>query len=433
MSVALLPLLAVLALRSAVHSDTGPTDAALEIRKAYFEQTPKGKSTPQEAERWDALVAATCPLDWAPEVKTQLANWKKTGITLDMLDKYCVRKTLRVSVVDNVIRAAHWSFSSVGAARAVCFLWLVQMAILRAQAAGRDFPDVDFVLQTGDGAQSTVTEMYQWDNPGPLFGSVKCGSDASVAVPMSLHDQFGAYGSGAMSLKMYAGATDRLTKWDSVDWEDKQDKLFFSAGSHPGKKAAFRRGFRKQLLDIKSPLFHTVYEELEMTESSKYRYLVYAYGRCGWSRRIHELAFFHATVFLEASNCTEFFMPKFEAMVDHIPVKEDFSDLQVKVEAMHKRPQDTRRYADAWRKKGRQVFALECVLDYIELLFTEYATLQRFKPQLRSKWPSYDLTDNIVFTPAYLGQPEMRRPMSECAADKSFWAGKTRGRSKITC
>lgn len=405
---------------------------AADIRAKYFEGH-QNKKTPEEAELWDTLVEAQCQLDWTPEVKVQLANWKDTGISLEQIEKYCVRRSLRVSVVGGVIRAAHWSFSNAGAARAVCFLWLVQMAILRAQAAGRVFPDVELVLQPGDGSQSTVTRPYQWENPGPLFGSVKCGSDASVAVPMSLHDQFGSYGSGAMSLKMYARSTQRLSDWDEVDWGDKTAQLFFSAGSHPGKKAAYKRGFREKLFDIKSPLFKTIYEEVEMTESSKYRYLVYAYGRCGWSRRVHELAFFHAAVFMEASNCTEFFMPKFEPMVDHVPVKEDFSDLQDKVEALHKQPEDARRLADAWRTKGKQIFSIECILDYIELLLNEYAKLQTFTPKSHPEWPAYDLTDPIVYTPAYLGQEGMRRPMEECAADKPFWEGKRRDKSRITC
>ena len=63
-------------------------------------------------------------------------------------------------------------------------------------------PDLELVMQTGDGAQSTVQDSFQWNNPGPLFGAIKCNGDASVSVPMALHDQFGSYGSGAMSLDM---------------------------------------------------------------------------------------------------------------------------------------------------------------------------------------------------------------------------------------
>ena len=37
----------------------------------------------------------------------------------------------------------------------------------------------------------------------------------------------------------------------------------------------------------------------EISPSLVFRYLVYAYGRCGWSRRIHELAFFNSAIFIE--------------------------------------------------------------------------------------------------------------------------------------
>jgi hypothetical protein len=96
----------------------------------------RGKD-PSQAALWDALLADKCKLSWVPEVKQQLANWAQTGITLDQLDAYCVRRSLRISVVDGTVRAAHWEFANSGSGRAVCFLWLIQMVVLRANAMGR--------------------------------------------------------------------------------------------------------------------------------------------------------------------------------------------------------------------------------------------------------------------------------------------------------
>lgn len=90
-------------------------------------------------------------------------------------------------------------------------------------------------------------------------------------------------------------------RWGGAPWESKEEVLFFSAS--PG---AAERGNRSNIFKIQSPLFKTVPKPFPLREYGKYQYLVYAYGHCGWSRRLHELAFMNAVVFMEESSCREF-------------------------------------------------------------------------------------------------------------------------------
>ena len=126
----------------------------------------------------------------------------------------------------------------------------------RAAAAGRSVPDVELVVQTSDGAQSTVGEQWLWDDAGPLFGSIKCGDDASVSFPMNFHDNFGSRASGAMSLRMYDENTALLAELDSGTpaWADKRPQFFFSAGNQSGKGDPKKRGYRSRLFELNSPL-----------------------------------------------------------------------------------------------------------------------------------------------------------------------------------
>jgi len=57
-------------------------------------------------------------------------------------------------------------------------------------------------------------------------------------------------------------------------------------------------GNRSNIFKIQSPLFKAVPKPFPLREYGKYQYLVYAYGHCGWSRRLHELAFMDAVIFM---------------------------------------------------------------------------------------------------------------------------------------
>jgi hypothetical protein len=118
-----------------------------------------------------------------------------------------------------------------------------------------------------------------------------------------------------MSMNMFHANHDILAalgKNTTMEWKDKHDRAFFSAGTQPGKFAAKARGFRSRLFDMHEPTLEIVEATRPLRDMVNYRYLIYAYGRCGWSRRLHELAFFPSVILLEQSNCSEYFMDAFE-------------------------------------------------------------------------------------------------------------------------
>lgn len=171
--------------------------------------------------------------------------------------------------------------------------------------------------------------------------------------------------SGAMSFRRWTAAFDEYTKLAEPPWDQKNRQLFFSAGKMRGRKPSTKRGHRPVLFELqgKDPLFDIVSEHHKLSDYGKYRYQVYAHGRCGWSRRIHELAFMKAVVFVEASPCNEYLLAGFEPGVDYVPVAEDFSDLAEQVAKMDAQPLAAAAMAAKWAAKGRLIFAPECVLE----------------------------------------------------------------------
>ena len=261
-----------------------------------------------------------------------------------------------------------------------------------AQAFGLTIPDVEMVFQGTDGAQSTVKEEFLWDDAGPLFSNVKCEKDASVSFPMGFHDQFGAF-YGDMSLTMYDQKFTVLKKeYRPPAWKTKESSILFTSGSSAG---AGLRGHRIELAEIKSPLLKVEDTHVPLEEYAKHRYQVYAYGRCGWSRRIRELSFMKAVVFAEASPCREYFYDALRPGTDYVPVAEDFSNLAEEVARVHKHPKRAEEMANAWVDRASDFFALPCVLDYVWELLNEYARLQRFKPQPRPTWERYDFREEM--------------------------------------
>lgn len=187
-----------------------PVGDRAEIGRLYFEHNRDNRA------RWAKHFDAKCLHNWAPVVDRQLANWRDSGIKLPELERYCTRATDRISIVRGKIRFTSYqgirSVRSSGRQRLVCMLWLLQMTVLRAAAAGRRIPDVELAMQTSDGAQSQVKEAFLWDNPAPLFCNQKCGGDGSVSFPMGIHDQLGARATGAMLLRLWDEKTEEFEK-----------------------------------------------------------------------------------------------------------------------------------------------------------------------------------------------------------------------------
>ena len=395
----------------------------------YVASNTKGRAGSEEVRLWGRLSEASCPIDWAPVVAEQLRTWGDAGVRAAQLERYCRRKkVVRVSIVAGEVRFARWGEVGAGGNRFVCAFWLLRVASLLAEARGEPLPAVELVMQPTDGAQSTVPPEQRWPDPGPLFGSIKCGAeDGSVSFPMNIHDQFGAFGSGAMSLRSWLERNESLWGLAAPAWEQKARRLFFSSGSMPGKQDAAKRGHRAELFRLQSPLLNVTHASHSLAHYARHRYQVYAYGRCGWTRRLHELAFMHAVVFVEASGCAEFFLAAFEPWVHYVPVAEDFSDLPAQLARVDADPAAARAMADAWLARGRQVFSPECVLGYVDRLLREYATLQRDAPRRRPSWPVFDLQSPAAATPAFLNAEGAQLPAGACAAPPP------KGRSRLTC
>lgn len=374
-------------------SPPAPPSAAKETGPAERENHPvatshgaargSGKHDPEEQEQWEALLERKCHINWSRAVEVALANWKDTGISEQQLDELCRRKALRVSVRGTELRHMAWNLPGMNLHRVASAVWLLQLTADRAAARGQPLPNVELMLQPGDGSFSTAMPMMQWVDAGPLLSNIKCANDASVSFPFTFHDQFGE-GTGRMTFALWEQRSKQLADWGAGSWDAKNNSLFFSAGY-----GAAVRGNRSHLFETGSPYVKAVPHGFPLSEYGRYRYLAYAYGHCGWSRRLHELAFMDTVVFMEGSTCREYMHYAFDPDTDFVDVREDFADLRVKLEALVAKPDVARAMAARWVTKGREAMSLACTLDYIDTLVRAYARLQRFVPQPRPDWPLY--------------------------------------------
>eukprot|EP00049_Salpingoeca_infusionum_P013795 m.257447 g.257447 ORF g.257447 m.257447 type:complete len:486 (-) comp15529_c1_seq1:2793-4250(-) len=351
--------------------------------------TLKGRELEEEEERLFAeLVDDQCMVDWTGTIHHELANWLETGVSLQQVDELCVRKAMRISVRGNEVRHMAWNLPSINLHRVVSAVWLIQLAVDRSVARKNPIPNLEIMLQPGDGSYSTAGPSMQWLDPGPLLSNIKCGNDASVSFPMTLHDQFGE-GTGDHLISLWHKRLEQLVSWGNGAWLEKKNSAFFSAGF-----GATIRGNRSALFKMESPLVTAIPHGFPLTEYGTYRYLIYAYGHCGWSRRLHELAMMRTVVLMEHSTCREYMHHLFEPGKDYVPVAEDFSNVEATMEKLAANEKASHEMAEQWFKKGVESFRLTCVLDYVEGLLRKYASLQRFTPGPRPDWPLYKLGAN---------------------------------------
>ena len=360
-----------------------------------------------ETELWDMLLAATCTTKWDAVVNQQLAQWLDTGVSYKQVHEHCVKRTVRLSFVKGEIRVAVFNLDNGNVHRLRCGFWLVYMAVLRAEARGEPMPDFEISMQSGDSAFSNAPPRKQWQNAGPILGNVKC-NDASVSFPLTLSDQFGwgAPDYGAMSLTRYNERYTAASLWgETTPFKEKTPKAYFSASG-----GALKRGNRAKLFKQESQHLNPDSTAHTMGYMAGFQYNIYAYGNCGWSRRIHELAMMKTVVLMEFSPCREYIHGLFEEGVDHIPVKDDFSDVVPALEKSLALSEKAEQMAARWAKRGRSMLSLECTLDYVEKLLREYARLQTFTAEYHPGWPQYFPNT----TGDFFKQQAAQRPSSEC-------------------
>ena len=337
---------------------------------------------------WQEVVNGTCALDWAGVIKKETSQWQQSGISQTQVDNFCVKHTVRGSYVNGELRLSRFALDPKNLHRVRCGFWLIELALKRAIARGTPIPDFEINVHPGDASFGSQSVSF-WANAGPVISNVKCG-DASVSFPLTLHDMFGD-GSGAMSLPMYKAKYAQAMDWSyhaSQDypqtWKARKDMAIFSAGG-----GATTRGNRSKIFKQakgNEDVILALDRGKRMWDMGTYRYNIYAYGHCGWSRRVKELAMLDTVVLMEDSACREYVHGMFEPGVDFLPVKEDFSNLASVARKAKANAGESGQMASSWRKKGREMMSLGCTLDYTEGLLLELARLQTFKPAYHPEW-----------------------------------------------
>ena len=339
---------------------------------------------------WEDLIARSCATDFSAAITKQLKPWAETGIQMGMLDRlYCIRKQVsRVSIRGGELRQANWQLN-MDHNRLRSSFWLIQLVLQRSKQRNDPLPDVEMILNPTDKTARFASGRQQKDEAGielrsaPLMCNVKCANDTSISFPLYYHTLYGLP-DGTMSLEMYHAKFTALEHLGTNSgWDEKKDKLFFSATN--------ARGHREKLFHIKSPYLEAAHKNVPLKTYGEYKYNVYTYGHSGWSRRLREMMFMNTTVFMETSSCNEFFFDALQPGTDYVPVAEDLSDLRARLESVAQDPESARIMSNNWLTNAKPLMRLECILDYIEQLLRAYAKLQKFTPPDRSDWGLHTL------------------------------------------
>jgi hypothetical protein len=225
----------------------------------------------EEAQLWADLKSAKCTVDWAPAVAHELANWAETGVALQDIRHFCVKRVFRLSFVHGEMRVARYALDQKNIHRLICGHWLIYMVVMRAAARGHPIPPFELNIQPGDSAFSTG--RMQWTNAAPLLSNIKCGG-ASVSFPLTIHDQFGN-GYGGMSMTMYQERYNVAVSWEAPTtmpaWPKKKSHVFFSA-----PRGSQNRGNRSFLFKLKSPSLHVTNKSADVQEMAGYQGNIYA-------------------------------------------------------------------------------------------------------------------------------------------------------------
>lgn len=358
-------------------------------------------SSAEELQEWHRIVSLQnkCHINWTRSVDHQLHSWIQNGkISFTQVHELCTKRkhALRIHYVNSELRVSRFHTVSAETDRLLSGLWFIYLACARAQQRGAPIPAFEINMAAGD--SSFALQPNFWNNAGPILSNIKCGTlDASVSMPLTFVDQFGDFKSATkrkrrnytgMSLLMYRNRYENAIEVETAhpSWKEKTNKVFFSAW-----RGATDRGNRSHLYKISSSIFNISSKSIDVNHFGRYQYNIYAYGHCGWSRRIHELAFMNTVVFMEDSLCREYFHDQFLPGTEYVPVAEDFSDLEAQARRAFKEPEIGARMAQRWQEKGSQMMQLQCVLDYVETLLRRYAQLQDFEPKYNSSWPEYGI------------------------------------------
>ena len=356
---------------------------------------PAPPTIADELRAWQNMTNEHCHIDWQRIVDRQLAPWEHLGIHNHLFgNAYCdVKHVVFVRVVAGQLQYAfYWHAELISddkqflTSRPTAAMWLIAMTYARAKARRQPMPDVALVLYANDGAfPRSVSHV-----PLPMLGSVKCAYDrrhnASVSFPMLVQDHFGLT-DGRTTLSLYHHLHDIQRAMGSHPWYLKVNRLFFSA-----KPQASSRGHRDRIFALRnSTTRYAIYDtNTPLKANGRFRYLVYAQGNMGWSRRLRELALMNATVFVQTSSrCTEYYLDLFTPGQHYVPVAEDFSDLDDQLVNMMHHPEMAETMASAWAALGQEALTLACTLDYVESLLRQYATLQRTRPVSDARWHQY--------------------------------------------
>lgn len=143
-------------------------------------------------------------------------------------------------------------------------------------------------------------------------------------------------------------------------------------------------------------------------EQSKYKYLVYVDGHCAACRYGFMMRLGSVILKVAPRQVADrmWYFPLLQPWVDHVPVKEDLSDLEEKIRWCRQNDDKCREIAANCLKFYEKYVARNALLDYVEMVTKHIAKRQMEPP----KWWSPP--------PPTVNPPNLRKPDSKCYEDR---------------
>eukprot|EP01018_Ginkgo_biloba_P033712 Gb_29551 [translate_table: standard] len=331
----------------------------------------------------------SCP-NYFRWIHEDLKPWKKSGITLEMVERAKRTASFRLIIVDGrmYIKTYRKSFQT----RDVFTLWgLVQ---LMEYYPGM-LPDLDLMFDCVDWPVVKARDYNEANPPPPLFRY--CGDDTSLDI---VFPDWSFWGWAEISIRPWDGLlNDIYVGTQKLKWEDRDPTAYWKGNPFvaPEREDLLKCNV-SETQDWNARVYiqdwfkesQQGYKESKLSEQCNHRYKIYVEGSA-WSVSLKNILACDSPTLMLKPKYYDFFSRGLLPRVHYWPVRPDRKCESIKfaVDWGNNHTSQAKAIGKAASNLIRNELQMSNVYDYMFHLLTEYSKLLKYKPTVPKKAKEY--------------------------------------------
>lgn len=231
--------------------------------------------------------------------------------------------------------------------------------------------------------------------PPPIFSVLRCWPKGGFAVPMpGSHSNF-LLDAIDPNLDRYALNTVPLQQRESLavfrggldrGCSEERDVFMLTTANRPLiNKSTCGRGLLKSIASAHPDLINLNATRISLLEQSRaFRYVLNVEGWGGWADRLEELLATHMAVFVQETQCDQWFEPLLKPFVHFVPFAHDLRNLPGRVRWANAHPALVQRIVNESVAFSRRYLRRDGLRAYLRVLLRAYARQLTYKVQPRT-------------------------------------------------